>query len=137
MKKIAVFSIILFFAGLNVSFAQLAKVNPIPSYNYHQTEQVAAFQEQGSEETREKRDVTIVISPGTDATRTDVFATVMLVKKNGSETLGPFTIYGDEPFTYELPKGKWGVIVTCGWEVYTSVWIGDGQPPARGIQSIY
>jgi hypothetical protein len=135
MKKIAVFSIILFFAGLNVSLAQLAKVNPIPFYNYPLTEQVAAFQEKGNGETREKRDMDVVVTSSSDET-TDIFATITLVKKNGSQTLGPFTVYCDDPFSIELPKGKWGVIVNCSWDVYVSVWIGDSQPPAKGLQSI-
>lgn len=127
MKKIILLSVILFFTGLNGLIAQLAKINPIPYYDYYQTEQYAAFQEQGTGETREKRDVNVVITPGSDATR-EVFATVTIVKKNGSQVLGPFIVYSNETLTVELPKGKWGVIVNCDWDVFVSVWIDQNAP---------
>jgi hypothetical protein len=129
MKKVILFSIILFFAGLNVSKAQLAKVNPIPFYNYYMTEQYAAFQEQGTGETREKRDMNVTVVPSSDGI-TDIFATVTLVKKNGTQVLGPYTVYANETLTVELPKGKWGVIVNSSNELFVSVWIGNNPPPA-------
>jgi hypothetical protein len=123
MKKIILFSVILFFTGLNVIMAQLAKVNPIPFYNYPLTEQYAAFQEQGTGgETREKRDMDVEVKTSSDAV-TEIFATVWIVKKNGSEVLGPYTVFCNEILSVELPKGKWGVIVNCRWNVDVSVWI--------------
>jgi hypothetical protein len=130
MKKLILFSVILFFTGLNVSLAQMVKVNPIPCYNYYMTQEYAAFQEQGTGETREKREVNIVVNPGSDA-ETDIFATVTFVKKNGTEVLGPFTVYADQTFTLELPKGKWGAIVNSSYDLFVSIWIGNNPPPAR------
>ena len=54
---------------------------------------------------------------------TDIYVTVLLVKKNSSQTLGPFTVYCDETLTVELPNsGKWGAVVTSSWSVNVSVW---------------
>jgi hypothetical protein len=127
MKKLILFSVILFFTGLNVSLAQMVNVNPIPYYDYYMTQEYAAFQEQGSGETREKRDMNVAVIPSSDGI-TDIYATVTLVKKNSSETLGPFTVYADQTLSVELPKGKWGVIVNSGYDLLVSVWIGDNPP---------
>jgi hypothetical protein len=125
MKKIILISIILFFAGLNMTMAQMAKINAIPAYNYYMTEQNAAFVEQGTE-TREKRDVNVVISTGGDAVGEEVFATIFIVKKDGSQAFGPFTVFCGEPFSLDLPKGKWGVTVNSNWDLTLSVWISKG-----------
>jgi len=123
MKKVILFSVILFFAGLNVLMAQFAKVNPIPTYNYPLTEQYAAFQEKGNGgETREKRDMDVEVKTSSDEI-TRIFATVWIVKKNGSQVLGPFTVFCNSILSVPLPKGKWGVIVHCRWDVDVSVWI--------------
>jgi hypothetical protein len=123
MKKLILISVILFFAGLSASMAQLVKVNPIPFYNYPLTQQYAAFQENGPDgETREKREMDVEITASSDAPA-DIFATVLLVKKNGTEVLGPFTVYCNGIFSVGLPKGKWGAVVTCSWDVNVSVWI--------------
>jgi len=127
MKKLILFSVILFFTGLNVSLAQMVNVNPIPYYDYYMTQEYAAFQEQGSGETREKRDMNVAVIPSSDGI-TDIYATVTLVKKNSSETLGPFSVYADQTLSVELPKGKWGVIVNSGYDLLVSVWIGDNPP---------
>jgi len=128
MKKIILFSVILFFTGLNVLMAQLAKVNPIPSYNYPLTEQYAAFQESGSgSETREKRDMDVEVTTMSDAI-TGIFATVLIVEKNGSGVLGPFTVLCNKILSVELPKGQWGVVINCSWDVNVSVWIDNVQP---------
>jgi hypothetical protein len=129
MKKIILFSVILFLTGLNVSLAQMVKVNPIPFYDYYMTEQYSAFQEKGTDETREKRDMNVAVIPSSDGI-TDIFATVTLVKKNGTQVLGPYTVYANETLTVELPKGKWGVIVNSGFDLFVSVWIGNNRSPA-------
>ena len=124
MKKIILFSVVLFFAGLNMTIAQVAVVKSIPTYNYYMTEQNAAFMEPGSGETREKRDVNVVITSSGDAIG-EVFATIFIVKKDGSQVMGPFTVYDGQPFSQDLPKGKWGVTVNCSWDVSLSVWISN------------
>jgi len=123
MKKIILLSVILFFAGLNLTIAQVAVIKSIPTYNYYMTEQSATFVEQGAGVMREKRDVNVVITNGGDAVGEDVFATIFIVKKDGSQVYGPFTVYSDEPFSMGLPQGKWGVTVNCTWDVNLSVWI--------------
>jgi hypothetical protein len=126
MKKIILISIILFFAGLNITMAQaqqVAVIKSLPAYNYYMTEQSAAFLEQGSGETREKRDMNVVISTSGDAVGEDVFATVYIVKKDGSQAFGPFTVYTNEPFSFDLPKGKWGVTINSNWDLTLSAWI--------------
>jgi hypothetical protein len=122
MKKIMLLSVILFFTVSNGVIAQFANVNPIPSYNYQMTTQSAGFQESGSGETREKRDMQVEITTSSDA-MTDIFATVWIVKKNGTEVLGPFTVLCNEVLSVNLPKGKWGVVINCSWQVIVSVWI--------------
>jgi multimeric flavodoxin WrbA len=109
-----------------MTMAQLAKINTIPTYNYYMTEQTAAFVEQGTGESREKRDMNVVITSAGDAVGEDIFATIFVVKKDGSQVFGPFTVYNNEPFSYSLPKGKWGVTVNSNWDVTLSVWIGKG-----------
>jgi hypothetical protein len=128
MKKFTFVLVILFFTGMNISLAQLAKVNPIPFYNYPLTEQYAAFQEQGSGETREKREMDVEVTTSSSDAMADLFARVWIVKKNGTQVLGPFTVFCDEILSVELPKGKWGVIVNCGWDVNVSVWIDKVEP---------
>jgi hypothetical protein len=129
MKKISLFSVILFFTGLNISLAQLAKVNPIPYYNYPLTEQYAGFQEPGPDgETREKRDMEVEVTTMSDGEGRDIFATVWIVKKTGNKVLGPYTVFCDEILSVELPRGKWGVIVNCTWDVNVSVWISKVEP---------
>jgi hypothetical protein len=125
MKKIILLSVILFFAGLNLTMAQasLANVKPIPTFNYYMTEQNTAFVEPGSGETREKRDVNVVISTGGDVVGEEIFATVYVIKKDGSQAFGPFTVYTNEPFSLDIPKGKWGVTVNSNWDLNVSVWI--------------
>jgi hypothetical protein len=126
MKKTILLSVILFFAGLSMSMGQLAKLNPIPSYNYTMTQQYASFLEQGSGETREKRDMNVVLTTTSDATE-DIFATVYIVNKNGARIMGPFTVLCNVPLTVSIPKGKCGVSVTCNYDVTLSVWISDGR----------
>jgi hypothetical protein len=129
MKKIILISIILFFAGLNGLMAQFANVNPIPTYNYQMTTGSAGFQEQGPyNQTREKRDMNIEVTTSSDAMMTEIFATVFIVKKNGTQILGPYTVYCDEILSVELPGGQWGVAVNCSWNVLVSVWIDKAQP---------
>ena len=129
MKKVLFFFIIFFFGGLNVLMAQFVKVNPIPYYHYPLTQQYAGFQERGTgDETREKRDMDVEVTTSSDASRTDIFATVWIVKKHGSQVLGPYTVYCNEILSVELPRGRWGVVVHCTWDVEVSVWIEKSQP---------
>jgi hypothetical protein len=129
MRKLLFFSIIMLFSLPTVLMAQFVKVNPIPYFNYPMTQQYAGFQENGAGgETREKRDMDVEVTTSSDATRTDIFATVWIVKKNGSDVLGPYTVNCNEILSVELPRGKWGVVVHCTWEVEVSVWIEKAQP---------
>jgi hypothetical protein len=125
MKKIFLFCVVLLFAGLNSVTAQFANVNPIPFYNYQITNTYAGFQEPGPDsQTDEKRDMNVEVTTssrdGIDESR--VFATVWIVKKNGSKTLGPYTVYPNELLSVEISSGKWGVIIQCAWDVNVSVW---------------
>jgi hypothetical protein len=127
MKKLVLFSVILLFAGLNVSMAQMSQTNTIPVYNYPLTEESTLFQEPGQgTENCEKRDMTVVVTSSSKGEKGET-ASILIVKKDGSETMGPFTIVADEPFTVTLPKGKWGVIVTSRGELETSIWINRGE----------
>jgi hypothetical protein len=128
MKKTILFLIMLLFSGLNVLMAQFVKVNPIPTYNYPLTQQYAGFQENGTgEDPREKRDMDVEVTTSSDNI-TDIFATVWIVKKNGTEVLGPYTVFCNDILSVELPKGKWGVIINCNWAVNVSVWIEKVHP---------
>jgi len=125
MKKIILISVLLFFTGLNGLMAQFANVNPIPSFNYQMTEEYAGFQELGPDgQTEEKRDMNVEVTASSrdEKYETRVFATVWIVKKNGSRILGPYTVYSDERLTVEISNGKWGVIIQCEWDVNVSVW---------------
>jgi hypothetical protein len=129
MKKVFFFSIILFFSGLNVLLAQIVKVNPIPSYNYQLTNQYAGFQELGGgNDTREKRDMDVEVTTSSDGGGTHIFATVWIVKKNGTQVLGPYNVYCNERLSVELPRGKWGCVIHCDWDVNVSVWIEKSHP---------
>ena len=133
MKKIMLLSVVLFFTVLNGVIAQFANVNPIPSYNYHMTGPWAAFQESGSG-TREKRDMDIEVKTSSDG-RDEIFATVWIVKSDGSQILGPFTVYCNEILSVQLPNnGKWGANVNCNWQVNVSVWI--SKSPSRTLNDI-
>lgn len=122
MKKVVLFLVVMLFTGLGAQ-AQMAKVNPIPTFDYQMAPGVAAFMENGNAgETREKRDMNVEVSSSSDGI-TDIFVTVLLVKKNSTETLGPFTVYCNETLTVDLPKGKWGAFVTSSYSVNISVWI--------------
>ena len=128
MKKIIIILTVLFFAITGGLMAQFAKVNPIPSYNYQMTTgQSAGFQEPGkNNDTREKRDMQIEVTTSSDA-MTRIFATVLIVKKNGTQTLGPFIVYNNETLSVSLPKGKWGAVINSNWNVNISIWIGKGN----------
>ena len=128
MKKVILICIVLFFSGLNGLMAQFAKVNPIPTYNYYMTEETAAFQEMGPEnQTEENRDMNVeVTTSSSDAS--DIFATVWIMKKNGSKVLGPYTVYANELLSVEIDGSKWCTIITCTWDVTVSVWIDKIEP---------
>ena len=122
MKKVVLFLVVLFFAGFGAK-VQMANVNPIPTFNYQMTPGSAAFMESGTGDTKVKRDMNVEVTTSSDGI-TDIYVTVLLVKKNSSQTLGPFTVYCDETLTVELPNsGKWGAVVTSSWSVNVSVWI--------------
>ena len=128
MKKISLFFVILIFPGISSLMAQFNHINPIPSYNYMMTDEFASFQELGPvNQTREKRDMDVEVTTSS-RDETKIFATVWVVKKNGSQVLGPFTVYHDELLSVEIDGGKWGVIIQCAWDVNVSVWIDKVQP---------
>jgi hypothetical protein len=69
----------------------------------------------------------VEVTTSSDAMK-EIFATVLMVKKNGSQVLGPFTVLCNEILSVALPKGKWRVIVNCSWDVNVSVWIDKDEP---------
>jgi hypothetical protein len=124
MKKIILISAVLFFTILNGSKAQFANVNPIPSYNYQMTTQTAGFQEMNpNRSTTEKRDMDIEVTTSSDAMQT-IFATVLIVQKNGTQVLGPYTVLVNTTLSVQLPNNaQWGAVVNCSWNVTLNVWI--------------
>ena len=124
MKKVILFLVVLSFTGFN-AIAQMAKVNPIPSYNYQMAPGNAAFMEPGTGDSKEKRQMTVEVTTSSDEI-TDIYVSVLVVKKNGTKTLGPYTVYCGDTFNVDLPdSGKWGAVITSDWSVNVSIWI-DG-----------
>ena len=68
----------------------------------------------------------VVLTTTSDAVE-DISATVYIVNKNGTRIMGPYTVLCDIPLTVSIPKGKYGVSVTCNYDVTLSVWISDGR----------
>src|SRR5512135_3402272 len=128
MKKFILISIVLFFIGINGLMAQLINVNPIPSYNYQMTTASSGFMEMGPDiQTKEKRDMQVEVTTSSKG-ETRAFATVWVVKRDGSHILGPYTVYPDELLSVEISGGKWGVIINCDWDITVSVWTGEVEP---------
>jgi hypothetical protein len=124
MKKVILILAIILIAGLNGLFAQQYSMHQIPSYNVPLTANFNGFKEHKDKgnPTREKRDMDIVITSSSTAP-VIIFATVWVVKDNGSQVLGPFTIFPDEPLSVPIDNDKWSAVISCDWDVYASVWI--------------
>jgi hypothetical protein len=124
MKKVILIAAIILATGLNGLFAQHLVINPIPNYNFPLTATNTGFQEKKTHilPSREKREMDVVITSSSSSPML-VFAKVWVVKDNGSVTLGPFTIFPDEPLNVQIDNGVWGVIIQSDWDLLASVWI--------------
>ena len=125
MKTTILLTAMFFFAGISGLFAQNMQINPIPSFNYQLTALTTGFQENPTHGVplREKRDMDVVIS-SSSTSPIPIFATVWVVKDNGSRILGPYTVLLDELLSVPIDNsGKWGVVIKCDWDVLASVWI--------------
>jgi hypothetical protein len=126
MKKFLLIAAIIFVSGMSGLYAQRHRnyINPIPSYNYPVTNEVAAFQEKlnHGNPLREKRDMDVVISSSSSSPML-IFAQVWVVKDAGSVILGPFIIYPDDQLSVPIDNGQWGVVIKSEWDITASVWI--------------
>jgi hypothetical protein len=136
MKKILLLSAMIAFTWINGLKAQVfpgthglklsSKTNPIPSFNFQLTENYAVFQERVGSGTKEKRDMNVVVKSSSKA-EGEIFATVWVYKINGNETLGPFTVYCNDPLIVDINGDKWGVTVASYWDLSVDVWIAKGH----------
>ncbi len=124
MKKVLVITAIIILACLNSLVAQVLQINPIPSYNVQLSQTLNGFQEHKKHVVlplREKREMDVVITSNSTNPLV-VFATVWIVKDNGSVVLGPFTTYPDEQLSVPIDNGQWGVVIKSDFDISASVW---------------
>lgn len=121
MKKGLLIAAFIFVTGVSGLFAQQFVVNPIPSYNFEITGQTTAFREKNATNTREKREMDVVISSSSTASF-PIYATVWISKNSNSVILGPFTIHPDEQLSVPIDGSKWTVLINCNWSITASVW---------------